>query len=334
MSAEGSSSGAPTETLSETVLSSPRLELRPLEPSDTSRLLELLRKPDVRRYLLDDSLVERDWVESLVERSRATFAEGTWGLWGLRRHDRDELLGFAGFCVFSGDQPELIYALDPDAWGRGLAEEAARTVCSHALGRLGWESVEGSTDPPNRASMRVMERIGMMPRGAAKRDGHDLVFYELRSPAPRSPNQRLRVAVICTHNSARSQMAEGLLRGRWGQWVQASSAGSEKTRVKDAAMAAMAERGFPLDGHSSKTIDEIDPRQDVVVTVCDSAREACPYLPARVLNLHHAFDDPSSVEGEQRAAAFARARDEIESWLELQVGGWLQAAREQELMDS
>ncbi len=312
------------------LLSSPRLDLRPVDLSDGESLHSLLRTPEVRRYLLDDELVEREWTDGLIGRSRKTFNEGGWGLWGLRRHDRNELLGFAGFCIFSGTEPELIYALGPAAWGKGLAEEGARTVCSYALSSLGWESIEGSTDPPNRSSMRVMERIGMEPLGLRKKDEHELVFYEMRPVAPIT--RRLRVVVICTHNSARSQMAEGLLRGRWGQWIEASSAGSERTTVKSAAVAAMAERGFALEGHTSKTLDEIEPEQDVVITVCDNAREACPYFPGRVLNLHQAFDDPSTVDGERaRAAAFAETRDQIENWLELEVGGWLQAARAKDL---
>lgn len=108
----------------------------------------------------------------------------------------------------------------------------------------------------------------------------------------------MRILVLCTHNSARSQMAEGWLRhycARAGLAAEVWSAGSEKTRVKPEAIAVMAEVGIDLSGHSSKTLDELpDPWNfDVVLTVCDSANERCPSYPAKTTRLHVAFDDPS-----------------------------------------
>ncbi len=107
-----------------------------------------------------------------------------------------------------------------------------------------------------------------------------------------------RVLVLCTHNSARSQMAEGWLRQQAadrGLELDVHSAGTERTSVKPDAIAAMAEVGIDLSTHTSKRLDEVeDPWAfDVVLTVCDSANEACPVYPARTTRLHVAFPDPS-----------------------------------------
>lgn len=129
------------------------------------------------------------------------------------------------------------------------------------------------------------------------------------------------VLFVCTHNSARSQMAEGWLRHLGGPLYTAASAGTERRGVHPLATAAMAEVGVDLAAHSSKTVDDALNEHggdfDTVVTVCDSAREACPYVPAR-RTLHHAFADPSAVAGseEERLAAFRTARDEIKAWIE------------------
>lgn len=132
--------------------------------------------------------------------------------------------------------------------------------------------------------------------------------------------QNESVLFVCTHNSARSQMAEGLLRHRFGDRYEVASAGTEKTHVRPLAIAAMEEVGIDISDHTSQTIDDVtsDRTFDIVVTVCDSAREACPYLPARKQNLHHSFEDPSSAEGTdaEQLAVFRRVRDEIADWIE------------------
>lgn len=108
----------------------------------------------------------------------------------------------------------------------------------------------------------------------------------------------MRLLVLCTHNSARSQMAEAWLRRHLeelGLEAEVFSAGTEKTRVKPEAVAVMGEVGIDLAGHSSKTLDELpDPWGfDVVMTVCDAAGKSCPSYPAKTLRLHVAFPDPS-----------------------------------------
>ena len=108
----------------------------------------------------------------------------------------------------------------------------------------------------------------------------------------------VRLLVLCTHNSARSQMGEGWLRHharRVGLDAEVFSAGTVATRVKPDAITVMAEVGIDLTTHTSKTLDDLsDPWAfDVVVTVCDDANEACPVYPARTTRLHVAFPDPS-----------------------------------------
>ncbi|MEO0559732.1 MAG: arsenate reductase ArsC [Bacteroidota bacterium] len=129
------------------------------------------------------------------------------------------------------------------------------------------------------------------------------------------------VLFVCTHNSARSQLAEGLLRQRHGDRYRAMSAGTVARGVHPVAAEALREIGIDPSEHRSKTLDELgEIRPDVVVTVCDNAREACPYLPARDRNLHHAFEDPSAVDEAHQLEAFRRIRAEIAAWLDEEFG--------------
>jgi arsenate reductase len=125
------------------------------------------------------------------------------------------------------------------------------------------------------------------------------------------------VLFICTHNSARSQMAEGLLNGLVGDRYEAASAGIEATRVRPEAIAVLAELGIDISRHRSKTLEEFRGRQfDFVVTVCDSARERCPFFPGKQV-LHESFLDPSAARGDEQEVleAFRRARDQVASWI-------------------
>ena len=134
---------------------------------------------------------------------------------------------------------------------------------------------------------------------------------------------RTSVLFVCTHNSARSQLAEGLLRDRYGDRYEVASAGTVARGVHPLAARALEEAGIDASAHTSKTIDSLGGAAfDVVVTVCDNAREACPYLPARDRNVHHAFADPSAVDGTEaeRLDAFRHARDEIAAWIDREFG--------------
>ena len=129
-----------------------------------------------------------------------------------------------------------------------------------------------------------------------------------------SSSPRRRVLILCTHNSARSQMAEGLLRHLGGDRFEVESAGTEATRVNPLAIRAMQENGIDLTSHSSKTLDRfLNDRWDYVITVCDSANERCPLFPGAAARIHWSFDDPSAAKGteDERLATFRRVRDEI-----------------------
>ena len=127
-----------------------------------------------------------------------------------------------------------------------------------------------------------------------------------------------RVLFLCTHNSARSQMAEGFLRAMAGDRFEAGSAGTEKTSVNPLAIRAMAERGIDLGAHTSKVYADVAlPSGDYLITVCDDANERCPWVPGSVKRLHWSFPDPSRATGteEERLAVFRRVRDQIQERL-------------------
>jgi arsenate reductase len=134
---------------------------------------------------------------------------------------------------------------------------------------------------------------------------------------------RPRVLVLCTHNSARSQMAEGLLRALAPDRFDVASAGTEATRVHPLAIRAMDELGIDLRGHRSKTVDRLLAEPwDYVITVCDGANERCPLFPGRATRLHWSFEDPSAATGseDERLAVFRRVRDAIAARLRGWVG--------------
>jgi arsenate reductase len=132
-------------------------------------------------------------------------------------------------------------------------------------------------------------------------------------------DEKRKVLFICTHNSARSHMAEGFLNNLYGDRYAAWSAGTEPSTVSPYAIKAMAEIGIDISAHRSKSVDEfLDKALDYVVTVCDHAKETCPFFPGGKHSLHQGFEDPSSAEGseEEKLAVFRRVRDEIRTWVE------------------
>ena len=123
-----------------------------------------------------------------------------------------------------------------------------------------------------------------------------------------------RVLILCTGNSARSQMAEGLLRSSGGNRFEVSSAGTKPSSVRPEAIAVMAELGIDISTHRSKHIREFEDQHfDYVITVCDSANESCPVFPGETERIHWSFPDPAAVEGgeAERLAAFRRVRDAL-----------------------
>ena len=134
----------------------------------------------------------------------------------------------------------------------------------------------------------------------------------------------VRVLILCTGNSARSQMAEGLLREMGGYRFEVASAGVAPSFVRPEAIAVMREVDVDISGHKSKSVDEFTNREfDYVITVCDNANEQCPIFPGKTSRIHWSFDDPAAAKGddEQRLAVFRRVRDEIRQRLQLFVRG-------------
>ena len=125
---------------------------------------------------------------------------------------------------------------------------------------------------------------------------------------------RKRVLILCTGNSARSQMAEGLLRHLAGDRFDVASAGVAPTAVRPEAIAVMRELGIDISHHRSKSVDEFLGQDfDYVITVCDNANEQCPIFPSNTKRIHWSFEDPAAAAGDEQArlAVFRRVRDEI-----------------------
>ena len=131
-----------------------------------------------------------------------------------------------------------------------------------------------------------------------------------------------KVLILCTHNSSRSQMAEGLLRELADGQMEVYSAGTEPSRVHPLAIKTMAERGIDISGHTSKHLSQfLGDTLDYVITVCDDANETCPVFPGAAHRIHWSFPDPSAAEGseEERLAVYRTVRASIEDRLK----GWL-----------
>ena len=129
-----------------------------------------------------------------------------------------------------------------------------------------------------------------------------------------------RVLFLCTHNSARSQIAEGLLRNMAGERFEVFSAGTEQTRVQPLAIEAMREIGIDISGHTSKTLEAFEGQTfDYVITVCDRANESCPIFPGGTERMHWSFEDPTAATGtdEQKLRAFRTVRDAIQQRLRM-----------------
>lgn len=125
-----------------------------------------------------------------------------------------------------------------------------------------------------------------------------------------------RVLILCTGNSARSQMAEGLLRHMAGEEFEVFSAGTKPVSLNPNAIAAMNEAGIDISNHRSKSVDEFAGQQfDYVITVCDNAKESCPIFAGPGERLHHSFEDPANAPDGEKLQPFRRVRDQIRLWL-------------------
>ena len=129
----------------------------------------------------------------------------------------------------------------------------------------------------------------------------------------------MRVLILCTGNSARSHMAEGLLRHDAGNVYEVFSAGTKPSHVRPEAIAVMREVGIDISGHRSKSVDEFAGQEfDYVITVCDNAKRSCPVFPAKTKRIHWSIEDPAAARGsgEGVLAVFRRVRDELRARLQ------------------
>jgi thioredoxin type arsenate reductase len=160
----------------------------------------------------------------------------------------------------------------------------------------------------------------LTPAASAAATGVVLPHSETNQPTPKRS-----VLILCTGNSARSQMAEGLLRHMAGDRFQVASAGTKPSFVRPEAIAAMREVGIDLSGQRSKSVAEFTGRPfDYVITVCDNAKESCPIFPARTKRLHWPFEDPPGPREETeevRMSAFRKVRDEMKARLAAELEG-------------
>jgi arsenate reductase len=132
-------------------------------------------------------------------------------------------------------------------------------------------------------------------------------------------NRKQRVLILCTGNSARSQMAEGLLRDMAGDRFEVASAGVSPSSVRPEAIEAMKEEGIDISSHTSKSVDAfLDQEFDYVITVCDNANEQCPVFPGNTTRIHWSFEDPAEAGGnlEDRLKVFRSVREKIREKLE------------------
>ncbi len=131
-----------------------------------------------------------------------------------------------------------------------------------------------------------------------------------------------KVLFLCIHNSARSQMAEGLMKKKYGDRIEVASAGTKPSSVHPMAVKCLKEIGIDISSNRSKSVEEfIDENIDLVVTVCDNAKESCPFFPGAKEYIHRGFQDPSEFEGpkEEHQDMFRRTRDDISEWMDTEL---------------
>ena len=161
--------------------STARLWLRPYGLPDVDALRHLWTNPGVRRFLWDDVVIPRERAAAVVSASVADWQREGLGQWTVWLRQERELIGFCGFrWEDTGTTPELLYGLAPAHWGQGLATEAAEAALAYAFDVRGVEQVWAATDPPNTASVRVLERLGMRFERLGDLDGLPALFYRLR----------------------------------------------------------------------------------------------------------------------------------------------------------
>jgi arsenate reductase len=231
------------------------------------------------------------------------------GCVGLERHGEHALLrSLAVLPAWRGRQigNRLVEALLDHAKSEGIRVVALLTTTAkeYFAGKFGFESA----DRAGYESKLQNSPEWNLPRCSSA------VFMTRRLAADKK-----RVLILCTGNSARSQMAEGLLRHDRGEEFEVHSAGVKPGFVRPEAIEAMREIGIDISSHRSKSVAEyLGQNFDYVITVCDNANETCPAFPGKTRRIHRSFEDPPPPgvgSDAERLAIFRRVRDEIRAWL-------------------
>ena len=162
-----------------TTLITRRLELRPLTAADVDAAHAMWTDAGMRRFLWDDVVISRQTAADAIAASDEDFASRGFGLWGAYEPGSRALAGFCGCRSSESPEPELLYGFLPPWWGRGLAVEVSTAVLDHVFVSLEHSEVVAVTDPPNAASIRVMEKLGMTFERRGTLNGLDTVFYRL-----------------------------------------------------------------------------------------------------------------------------------------------------------
>jgi ribosomal-protein-alanine N-acetyltransferase len=171
-----------------------RLELRPLAAGDVDDIHRLWVHPDVRKYLWDDEAISREQAASVVEESNALFREKGFGLWGAYAREDSPLIGFCGYWFFHDPpQLQLLYGVAPAHWGKGFATELAKAMIRYGFEEAAFDRVIASTDAPNLASLRVMEKAGMTFDRRVFVNGLDTIYYTISREEFRADDSHFKV---------------------------------------------------------------------------------------------------------------------------------------------
>lgn len=157
-----------------------RLVLEPVLESELDTLYTIFANPYVRKYLCDGEIFSLQQVKEMIEQSQKYFTENGFGIWLIRIKGESEIVGFTGlWYFFNEEQPQLIYALLPEATKKGYATEAASKVLAYCFDELGYKYVVASCDRPNLESQKVAKRLGMRKTAEEMIDRKPVVFFSL-----------------------------------------------------------------------------------------------------------------------------------------------------------
>lgn len=166
--------------MTDLLLETQRLQLKPVAEDELDILQHIFTDPYVRRYLCDGNILTLQQVEEMLRESQKLFNEQDFGLWLIRTKDNEEVIGLAGlWYFFEEEQPQLVYALLPQATKKGYATEAANRILEYSFDELGYPYLVASCDRPNLESCKVAERLGMSVVEERIVDSNPLIFFKL-----------------------------------------------------------------------------------------------------------------------------------------------------------